>query len=1204
MVATPKSRGRRLGLLALIAAAIAIGLTVMPMTAGAVHLEGIFEVDGNVLDDGGPGVDWQNFRSTGGSLSTAFVADGFNGQDDTIFTGGGSQQENDLSSWEWACGSAPSKSDIEHGFASAYVKDGKLYVYFGADRYDPTGGTTNIGFWFMQNGGLRGGSGCPDGNPDPNEFTDPHVDGDVFVFAEFRGGGGDSAVSVYEWQNGALNLLAAKSNTEFCNPASADMPADTICGVTNTEPEDPTSWPYTDNQAGPDNLLLEGAFFEGGINFTDLYAGLNRAIPCIGNFVAVTGSSQPTTGVLKDFASGQFNVCSRLIVKKKTEPAGVSQNFGFSVAGPDNYSQSLQLADGELFDSGGQIKAGVYTVTETPGDPEVWNAPTVSCTDQGNNSVTYGEGGELSITGGQTVTCEFVNSMKPRVKLVKDLDPNNDPGRFDLTLNGTSFDNSGQGFGDGDATDFVTVPAGQVTIAESAHAGTDANKYASQVSCSSGKGEATGTSHGFSIANGESVTCTFTNHRKRGILIVEKIVNNDEGGTKVASDFSFQVNDADAVEFEADGQNEMRGHNELDVDAGTYNVSEPAVDGYTTTYDECSGIVIANAETKTCKITNDDDIPPAVEVTKTADPDTLAEPGGTVTFTVIVHNTSEEAVTLTGLTDDPDDDGPLPAVTLDGVGSCDVPLELAVDATYTCSFQRSIVGGAGDSRTDRVVATVRDDEDDEATDNDDATVTITDALPAISVEKTANPTSVAELGGNVTYTVKVTNDSEIEALNLTSLVDDKFGNLDGKGTCDVPQTLAVGESYTCAFTEQVSGNAGSSHVNTVTATGSDDDENEVSAKDDATVAFTDVLPSVDVTKDGNVESIDEPGGDVIFTVTVWNTSHEPVTLTSLVDSVYGNLDKDDVGNHSWVSSLCDTGGTLAATDGTKGDEDTYACTFVGSVKGEGPAVHENEVTAVVTDNDDSTATDKDTATVVIKDVPPPPPPPPAPQIDLSVTKIDAPDPAKLNGQIGYTMLVRNAGPSTATGVTLADPLPAGTSFVSVKTTQGTCTFAGGLVQCNLGAIPAGGSVTVTLIVRATNAGLLTNEVTVVGHEPETNPANNRASATTLVRTPLVPPKKPKPVCSTLTVGPKSLRVGKRSTIAATVKNRGKAVKGAKVRVRGAGILKSGRTNARGKAHITVRPVRPGIVIVSVPQKLVCGSKRIGVVGVFEPPVTG
>jgi uncharacterized repeat protein (TIGR01451 family) len=244
-----------------------------------------------------------------------------------------------------------------------------------------------------------------------------------------------------------------------------------------------------------------------------------------------------------------------------------------------------------------------------------------------------------------------------------------------------------------------------------------------------------------------------------------------------------------------------------------------------------------------------------------------------------------------------------------------------------------------------------------------------------------------------------------------------------------------------------------------------------------------------------------------------------------------------------------------------------------------------------------------TCTITNDDVPPPPPPPPAPQIDLAVTKVDTPDPAKLNGEIRYTMLVTNAGPSTATGVRLADPLPAGTSFVSVSTTQGTCSFAGGLVQCNLGTIPVGGSVAVSLVVKATRTGSLTNEVTVVGQEPEPNTTNNRASTTTFVPMPLTPPK-PKPVCSTLTVGPKTLRVGKRSTITATVRNRGKAVRGAKVVVRGAGIVKSSKTNARGKARIVVRPARPGIVIVSVRQKLVCGSKRIGVVGVFEPPVTG
>jgi hypothetical protein len=195
-------------------------------------------------------------------------------------------------------------------------------------------------------------------------------------------------------------------------------------------------------------------------------------------------------------------------------------------------------------------------------------------------------------------------------------------------------------------------------------------------------------------------------------------------------------------------------------------------------------------------------------------------------------------------------------------------------------------------------------------------------------------------------------------------------------------------------------------------------------------------------------------------------------------------------------------------------------------------------------------------------------------------------------------------------VTLADPLPAGTSYVSSSTTQGTCSFSGGLLQCSLGTIPAGTSVSVTLVVKATQAGVLTNEVTVVGKEPEPNTANNRATATTFVPTPLTPPTpKPKPrpapaVCSTLTVGPKTLSVGKRSTITATVKNRGKAVKGAKVLVRGPGIAKSGRTNASGKARITVTPARPGITVVSVPQKLACGAKRIGVVGVFEPPVTG
>ena len=72
----------------------------------------------------------------------------------------------------------------------------------------------------------------------------------------------------------------------------------------------------------------------------------------------------------------------------------------------------------------------------------------------------------------------------------------------------------------------------------------------------------------------------------------------------------------------------------------------------------------------------------------------------------------------------------------------------------------------------------------------------------------------------------------------------------------------------------------------------------------------------------------------------------------------------------------------------------------------------------------------------------------------------------------------------------------------------------------------------------------------------------------------------------------------------TSPQRGKPVKGRKVVVKGAGILKSARTNARGFARIRVTPRRAGIVTITVPQKLTCGGKRIGVVGAFEHRFTG
>lgn len=83
-------------------------------------------------------------------------------------------------------------------------------------------------------------------------------------------------------------------------------------------------------------------------------------------------------------------------------------------------------------------------------------------------------------------------------------------------------------------------------------------------------------------------------------LIVKKVVVNDDAGTKTPSDFSFQVNGGPAQAFEADGQSDLA------VDAGIYTVTEPPVEGYSTSYDNCSGIKLSASSSATCTITNND----------------------------------------------------------------------------------------------------------------------------------------------------------------------------------------------------------------------------------------------------------------------------------------------------------------------------------------------------------------------------------------------------------------------------------------------------------------------------------------------------------------------------------------------------------------------------------------------------------------------
>ena len=121
-----------------------------------------------------------------------------------------------------------------------------------------------------------------------------------------------------------------------------------------------------------------------------------------------------------------------------------------------------------------------------------------------------------------------------------------------------------------------------------------------------------------------------------------------------------------------------------------------------------------------------------------------------------------------------------------------------------------------------------------------------------------------------------------------------------------------------------------------------------------------------------------------------------------------------------------------------------------------------------------------------------------PGADLSLTKTDAPDPVLVGDHLTYTLTVTNHGPGDATDVTLTDTLPPSVVFVSSSPGAPTCSASAGTVTCDLGTLTNGASATVTLTVRPTATGTISNTAQVAGNETDPDEANNTDTEATTV----------------------------------------------------------------------------------------------------------
>ncbi|HLG23226.1 MAG TPA: CARDB domain-containing protein, partial [Candidatus Manganitrophaceae bacterium] len=150
--------------------------------------------------------------------------------------------------------------------------------------------------------------------------------------------------------------------------------------------------------------------------------------------------------------------------------------------------------------------------------------------------------------------------------------------------------------------------------------------------------------------------------------------------------------------------------------------------------------------------------------------------------------------------------------------------------------------------------------------------------------------------------------------------------------------------------------------------------------------------------------------------------------------------------------------------------------------------------------------------------------------ELAVAMTASPNPAKIAQNLTYAITVTNNGPDKATLVAVADTLPTGVTLVSATSSQGSCLY-GVPVTCDIGTLNPGGAASVSIVVKPTANGTLSNTADASTGVTDPNGANNSATANVTVNSAA-------DLALTVSDTPDPVRVGNNITYTVTVTNSG------------------------------------------------------------------
>ncbi len=504
-----------------------------------------------------------------------------------------------------------------------------------------------------------------------------------------------------------------------------------------------------------------------------------------------------------------------------------------------------------------------------------------------------------------------------------------------------------------------------------------------------------------------------------------------------------------------------------------------------------------------------------LSITKT-DGVTSATPGGSVTYTITASNAGPSNATGATVADT------FPASLTctwtcvgSGGGTCtasgsgniadtvNLPAGGSTTHTASCTISASASGTLSNTATVAAPGGVTDP----TPGNNSATDTDTLSASAdLSITKTDGVTS-ATPGGSVTYTITASNAGPSNATGAT--VADTFpasltctwtcvgaggGTCTASGSGNIADTvnLPVGGSVmhtaSCAISASASGTLSNTATVAAPAGVTDPTPGNNSATDTDTLSAS---ADLSITKTDGVTSA-TPGGSVTYTITASNAGPSNATGATVADTFPASL------TCTWTCVGAGGGTCTASGSGNIADTvnlpvggsvmHTASCAISASASGTLSNTATVAAPAGVTDPTpgNNSATDTDTLTA---------------SADLAITKTDGVTSATPGGSVTYTITASNAGPSNATGATVADTFPASLTctWTCVGTGGGTCTASGSGNIADTVNLPAGGSTTHTAscTISASASGTLSNTATVAapGGVTDPTPGNNSATDT-------------------------------------------------------------------------------------------------------------